>query len=316
MTPTRLPLRRLLAVVMALGLAACGDDSGADPFDGGGEIVDAEPGLTDGAYLDGGLWYCGSVPCACNDGMDNDLDGFIDLMDPACGAPSDNAESFNFTPGSTQCTDLQDNDGDGLTDSQDPECTGALDNDEGSFATGIPGDNMDECHQDCWFDGDSGSGNDGCRWLLGCDPVAGAHYSCNLMDPSSNNCTRQQTQECIDFCSQYTPNGCDCFGCCDVFVGGTLYTVLLSETCSSQVITDTNLCVPCTKVPDCNNPCDPCEFCLGHVPEDGCTPAGSDGPPAGGCPTGQNPCDPLDPDMTGCTSTEFCLTGCCVPAID
>ena len=39
------------------------------------------------------------------------------------------------------CSDGKDNDGDGLIDGMDPECTGPLDNDEGSFATGIPGDN-------------------------------------------------------------------------------------------------------------------------------------------------------------------------------
>ena len=35
-----------------------------------------------------------------------------------------------------------------------------LDNDESSFATGIPGDNMDACKQDCFFDGNSGMGDD------------------------------------------------------------------------------------------------------------------------------------------------------------
>src|SRR4051794_26985917 len=50
--------------------------------------------------------------------------------------------------GSTQCSDGIDNDHDGFIDSADPECTGPIDNDEKSFATGIPGDNMDACKQD------------------------------------------------------------------------------------------------------------------------------------------------------------------------
>ena len=53
---------------------------------------------------------------------------------------------------------MDNDDDDDLADSADPECTGPLDDDEATFATGIPGDNMDECHQDCWFDGDSGAG--------------------------------------------------------------------------------------------------------------------------------------------------------------
>src|SRR5262245_10911807 len=40
------------------------------------------------------------------------------------------------------CSNGIDDDGDGLVDGFDPECTGPLDNDEGSFATGIPGDNV------------------------------------------------------------------------------------------------------------------------------------------------------------------------------
>ena len=85
MTPSRQPLRLLLAALFAMSAAACGDDSGADPNDGGGDLTDAEPGLTDGATLgDGGLWYCGAVLCACNDMMDNDLDGFVDCEDWDC----------------------------------------------------------------------------------------------------------------------------------------------------------------------------------------------------------------------------------------
>src|SRR4051812_19873672 len=43
--------------------------------------------------------------------------------------------------GTTQCSDGIDNDGDGKIDLMDPECVSPLDNDESSFATGIPGDN-------------------------------------------------------------------------------------------------------------------------------------------------------------------------------
>ncbi len=39
----------------------------------------------------------------------------------------------------------------GRLTANDPECVGPCDNDEGKFATGIPGDNIDACKQDCFL---------------------------------------------------------------------------------------------------------------------------------------------------------------------
>ena len=58
----------------------------------------------------------------------------------------------------------------------DAECTGASDNDEASFGTGIPGDNKDPCKQDCFFDGNSGSGDDGCTTSV-IDDVGNPHVA-------------------------------------------------------------------------------------------------------------------------------------------
>jgi len=55
----------------------------------------------------------GSVPGACNDGIDNDGDGLMDVADPGCPTPSSNIEN-------TQCNDGFDNDADALTDLADP----------------------------------------------------------------------------------------------------------------------------------------------------------------------------------------------------
>src|SRR5690606_10852040 len=77
-----------------------------------------------------GTVLCGSAPCACNNGIDDDGDGTIDGFDI--------------------------------------ECTGAIDDDEGSFATGIPGDNRDPKWQDCFFDGNSGHGDDRCQCPTEC----------------------------------------------------------------------------------------------------------------------------------------------------
>ncbi|MFC1768584.1 hypothetical protein ACFLZX_02370, partial [Nanoarchaeota archaeon] len=63
----------------------------------------------------------------CQDGVDNDGDGLIDLQDPGCSGPDDNDES-DLT---TQCQDGRDNDGDGLKDyPADPGCESPQDNSE------------------------------------------------------------------------------------------------------------------------------------------------------------------------------------------
>jgi len=224
--------------------------------------------------------------------------------------------------GVTQCTDGIDNDNDGWIDAFDVECTGPLDNDESSFATGIPGDNSDPCKQDCFFDGNSGSGNDGCLWNLKCDPLSPGAPDCPY-DPNFNNCPPGATQACIDFCGQFTPNGCDCFGCCTIFVGSMDYTVKLGGSCDLSTIADPNICKPCTKVASCDNPCDTCEYCLGKTqlpPE--CNQGGAGGMGSGGsgvggmggmggmptCPANQQVCTPTMP----CPAAYYCLTGCCI----
>lgn len=66
-------------------------------------------------------------PAACNDGLDNDGDGFADFPDdPGCDDAGDNDETN--TP---QCSDGVDNDGDGFTDFPDDlGCADADDDDE------------------------------------------------------------------------------------------------------------------------------------------------------------------------------------------
>lgn len=61
---------------------------------------------------------CGSSPCACSNGIDDD--------------------------------------GDGQTDGFDPECSAPFDQREDSFATGVHGEGQDMKCQDCFFDDDSG----------------------------------------------------------------------------------------------------------------------------------------------------------------
>jgi YVTN family beta-propeller protein len=66
----------------------------------------------------------GSVPGACNDGIDNDGDGMIDLADTGCSSSVGNMEN-------PQCSDGYDNDGDGRIDfGSDTDCTASFSNRE------------------------------------------------------------------------------------------------------------------------------------------------------------------------------------------
>ena len=70
-----------------------------------------------------------------------------------------------------ECGDLLDNDNDGLIDQYDPDCLGPCDNTEASYFGGIPGQNNAPCKMDCYFDQDTGPGNDDCYWNHECDPL-------------------------------------------------------------------------------------------------------------------------------------------------
>jgi hypothetical protein len=225
------------------------------------------------------------------------------------------------TGANPQCADGKDNDGDGKIDSLDPECVGACDNDEGSFATGIPGDNMD-CKQDCFFDGNSGMGDDGCEWNLKCDKANPGGASCPY-DMNFNNCPTTQSDRCIRNCRKLTPNGCDCFGCCAVPVGSEVVSLRLGGSCTADKFGDPVACPRCTQNTACVNSCEKCEVCVGKpAPDPSCTPPAADGGapatdagpgPTYQCPTGQMSCGPGGQvPSDGCGAGYYCTTGCCV----
>jgi hypothetical protein len=199
------------------------------------------------------------------------------------GAPGGNDKGISCTPGSTQCTDGKDNDGDGLLDALDPECSGPCDDDEGSFATGISGDNRDDersCHQDCFFDGNSGQGDDGCDWDIRCDPLNKTKGKCAYKAPApgaNDSCSAGQSQRCIDYCRARTPNGCDCFGCC--LIPGQTFGVKLSSTCNTASLNDPTKCQQCTPNPACMNTCEKCEVCMGKPSPDPTCPSIPGGQP-------------------------------------
>jgi hypothetical protein len=221
--------------------------------------------------------------------------------------------------GTSQCSDGRDNDGDGKIDYDDPECIGPLVNDEGSFATGIPGDNMDPCRQDCFFDGNSGQGDDKCLWQLQCDPMntnTRCPYDATYAAQHATECSTSmsQSQACVTACRKLVPNGCDCFGCC--VVPGAPAPILLTPTCTAADFNDPAKCPRCTQVTQCSNPCERCEICIGKptLPAD-CTPdGGTDGPPPNNCGSDYVPCGPGTPTPAdGCGPNYGCVTGCCIP---
>jgi hypothetical protein len=218
--------------------------------------------------------------------------------------------------GQTQCSDGIDNDGDGLIDLADPECVGPLDNDESSFATGIPGDNVDPCKQDCFFDGNSGMGDDGCQWQLKCDPLsteAKCPYDSSYASQHTSECSASmsQSQFCIDHCTPLVPNGCDCFGCC--LIPGAPNAIRLAATCTAADFGDPTKCPPCTQVTQCANTCEHCELCIGKttLPADCAPDAG--GTPVPTCGQYQACGTATGPDAVVCPANTGCITGCCIP---
>jgi hypothetical protein len=229
------------------------------------------------------------------------------------GGGIDAAPPAGCVPGGPQCNNCLDDDNDGRIDGADIECTGALDNDESSFATGIPGDNMDAVHQDCFFDGNSGGGDDGCNihvcCLLGAVDQAHCPIGANQYDPA--DCQTPQAQTCLNVCAPLTPPGCDCFGCCTICDPTTnqCYDIITNPTtapnCDETTIADPNACPRCTPNTACGNPCDPsgCILCPGQDPSD--LPDSCNNPV---CPDGGQTCGSEFP----CPEGQYCANGCCI----
>lgn len=286
--------------LLLLSLLGCGDDDRSAAGTGGSAASSAGSGATGGTSGTGGVAgstdastpfptndagqvLCGTEPCKCANGIDDDNDGFID------GA--------------------------------DAECTGPYDDDEASFATGIPGDNVDSC-QDCFFDGNSGQGNDGCAYptecLYGETPPGNGGSDCK-------DCA--VSDRCVDYCKARTPNGCDCFGCCGVRTdSGEVVNVVLAASCSLDVVDDETKCPRCVQATnDCVNECGRCELCPGKTvadlpldcyatPPDAAVPdAGAPTYPPQSCDEGQTACDDTHP----CPPiTFYCQQGCCLQILD
>lgn len=307
-----------LAVLVPLCLVwACGSttDGGNDSNEGGSEADGGSSatagGNGSGAHTSGGSTVLGSL------GGEGNLAGTSSSGGTLSGAGGTLATELCGDAGCT-CSNGVDDDEDGLTDGFDPECTGPFDNDESSFATGIPGDNRDPKWQDCFFDGNSGAGDDRCRYATGC--LTGE------LEQDDKDCAL--TQACLDFCAPRTPNGCDCFGCCTIqLASGDTIDIQTGTDCSLDKAQDAAACPVCTKSDQCGNDCGRCELCPGKTVEDlpeDCSPSGTGGAGSGTGGAG-DPGDPPDPGYTcnnglavcgpglpSCAPGRYCSLGCCL----
>ncbi len=338
----------LLLACAAAALPACGD-SGGTSSQGGGTAGTTSNGGTTGnggtAGSSGGTAGSGAGMGGGTAGSTTGTGGMIPIVEAAC-------ENHVY-----QCGDTIDNDGDGLIDSQDPDCLGPCDNTEDGYYGGIPGQPGPPCTVECYWDSDSGSGNDDCHWTHQCDPnevpepghpepndkcpfdananVPGTGLSCDTL-------SQTQSATCGTVCGPLTPNGCDCFGCCELPAGGGKYVWLGSEdeatglgSCTIKDIADPVKCEPCLPVPSCYNPCGICELCVGKDPADipaWCDPgSGGGGGGVGGggvggggvggggvggggslqCPPGVQACGLAG--QAPCGVDFYCITGCCQP---
>jgi hypothetical protein len=181
---------------------------------------------------------------------------------------------------------------------------------------------------DCYFDSNGGPGDDDCIWNHRCDPHevppnyfpeasvgSTCAYDPNASIPSTRKTCAELSQEqspfCHAACDALVPNGCDCFGCCDLPSGSGNYVWLGSTwesapTCTFDEVLNPSKCQSCEPVPGCMNPCDTCELCLGKTT----VPAGCDAQSQ--CAPGVTPCEL--PGQTCCPEGFYCITGCCQPA--
>ena len=208
-----------------------------------------------------------------------------------------------------KCGNCMDDDGDGRIDAQDLECTGPCDDREDSLSVGLPGESSLACQEDCYFDRGNGASKSDCRFSHQCDmlsvapdypPTGGAScaYDENVKIPgTSASCADLRTTQpagCAQNCGPLTPNGCDCFGCCELPAASGKYLWLETEQ-------------PCTPVEACLNRCEPCEACVGRPdPLPSCEGSGGTQ-----CPAGYRTCGTHGDGA--CQPGAYCVTGCCIP---
>ncbi len=234
---------------------------------------------------------------ATDGGLDAQVEAEAGVID--AGLAQNEAGQALCGPGRPcECSNGEDDDGDGQPDGFDNECTGPFDDDERTFRVNDVREGK-KC-SDCFFDGNPGAGDDRCDVSSDCtfDRTPGqGGGSCK---------TCGATTECVDRCTPITPNGCDCFGCCEVIYQGVPTPVRLVGTCRMDRMNDTQACPRCIINQSCRNPCEACELCPGRTLAD----LPSICMNAVACGDRKSCSAPSE-----CDFSQFCSQGCCVPIL-
>lgn len=241
------PAPRLIAMTVAvltlLWLSCVPDqvmiERNADPVCGDGQVQGTEQ-CDDGNTADGD--GCSSicvteptVETACDDSVDNDLDGLVDCADNDCASaavctavcgdrvidPGEECDDGNSIDGDgctaacemeagpeTICDDRADNDGDGLVDCMDPDCLnvafclcgngvveGLEECDDGNNTDG------DGCSSSCLDENQPMCGNGIIEAGEGCDDgnsnwCDGCDPSCQLQPATESDCSDSIDEDC------------------------------------------------------------------------------------------------------------------------
>lgn len=328
-----------LCLLLACPLLAAAAAAGCSGGSGGGDTASTQSGSGAGSTASGGAGGAGGTATG---GMSSGVTTSAGGNGGGWGTGGGGFVVTQCVNQTYQCGDTIDNDGDGLIDWQDPECLGPCDNSEQGLGVSIPGGAGPDCTVECFWDSNSGAGNDECYWNHKCDPLSvdpnyypewWAGQKCKY-DPSAktpgtaascDDLTVKQSDQCENFCAPLTPNGCDCFGCCVIYKEGVEYGPLWLGTedgngnfaCDLEHIDDPKRCAPCTQVKGaCYNGCGKCELCIGKdtLPPECFPPPPTDGgtppPPPEQCEAGVQPCGL--PGQDPCAIGYYCTTGCCV----
>jgi len=250
------------------------------------------------------------------------VDVATDPVDAATAADDSGEPMMSVQPptvlcaeGNCLCNNGRDDDGDGLLDGADPECTGPYDDDEASFSTGIVGGEPVGC-QDCFFDANATSADDDCNHDARCE-VPGA-LERQDEDDWVDACGLAETEckpsaQCVSSCKDLTPNGCDCFGCCEMRKDDEKFTVRLVDTCSLDRLDDEEACPPCKRNKECENKCGMCELCPGRGVDDlpaSCEDEVEPGGPGYACDEWE-----VCGEALPCRDDFYCNMGCCLPIL-
>lgn len=328
------------------------DENSPPPSTGDGAIVDGTTVTGDGTTVTGD----GTIDSS---GWIVDDSGTVIIIDGGVTITDDSGVPFVCYPTICagkilECGDCQDNDNDGKVDWKDPECLGPCDNTEGAaLIGGIGGGGGNTCQVDCYFDYGNGSGNDDCWWDHRCDilepEVTLCPYDATML--GTKNCPATQSSACTQFCLPFTPNGCDCFGCCtfpqlagkgtngtDLYIWIGAMDSKNIGTCTLADVTDHIKCPLCTPISNCLNECGRCEVCIGkplpppdcyQTPDAGVTVGDGGTVTDGGIPTDAgtatdsggtipptaqcpNGEQPCGlPGQATCPTYYYCISGCC-----